>query len=97
MWCVSTHTWIPHLLQDLKIQCNCKSNLTSVVSKLANRHHNAMAYDRPRWQATRNNKSVLQMMMAAMKRARVARAMVTAMRVTGVKEGKGSTDHGIGN
>ncbi len=35
--------------------------------------------------------------MAATKRARVARAMVTAMRVPVNEEGKGSTDHGIGN
>ncbi len=37
------------------------------------------------------------MMMAVTKRARVARAMVTAMRVAGNKEGKGRTVHGIGN
>jgi hypothetical protein len=33
------------------------------------------------------------MMREAMKRARVARAMVTAMRVVGNKEGKGSKGH----
>ncbi len=37
------------------------------------------------------------MMIAATKRARVARAMVTAMRVAGSKEGKGGTGHGVGN
>jgi hypothetical protein len=38
------------------------------------------------------------MMMAATKRARVARAMVTTMRVVGDKEGKGNKeDNVIGN
>jgi hypothetical protein len=38
------------------------------------------------------------MMMAATKRARVERAMVTAMRVVGNKEGKGDNKKdGIGN
>jgi hypothetical protein len=37
------------------------------------------------------------MMMVATKRARVARAMVTAMRVAGNKEGKGGMGHGVGN
>jgi hypothetical protein len=47
------------------------------------------------WQwAMTNNKSVQWMVMAATKRARMARAMVTAMRAL---EGKGSTGHGIGN
>ena len=35
--------------------------------------------------------------MAAMKRARMARAMVTAMRVPVDKEGKGGMGHGVGN
>ncbi len=35
--------------------------------------------------------------MAVTKRARMARVMVTAMRVPVNKEGKGSTGHGIGN
>ncbi len=35
--------------------------------------------------------------MAAMKRARMARAMVTAIRVLVNKEGKGGTGHGVGN
>jgi hypothetical protein len=37
------------------------------------------------------------MMTAATKSARVARAMVTAMRAAGDKEGKGGTGHCIGN
>ncbi len=37
------------------------------------------------------------MMMAATKRARVARAMVMAMRVAGNKENKGGMGNGIGN
>ena len=35
--------------------------------------------------------------MAVMKRARLARAMVTAMRVPVDEEGKGGTGHGVGN
>jgi hypothetical protein len=39
-----------------------------------------------------------QMMMAVMKRARVERAMVMAMRVAGDKEGKGKDEKdGVGN
>ncbi len=34
------------------------------------------------------------MMTAAIKRAKVARAMMTAMRVAGNKKGKGCTGHG---
>ena len=49
-----------------------------------------------RW-ATTNNKSVRQMVMAAMKRARMARAMVMAMRVPFDEEGKGGTGHDIGD
>jgi hypothetical protein len=37
------------------------------------------------------------MMGAATKRARAARAMVTAMRAAGNEEGKGSKGHGVGN
>ncbi len=44
---------------------------------------------RPQWWVTVNANSVRQMMMAATKRARVARAMVMAMRVVGDKEGEG--------
>jgi hypothetical protein len=53
----------------------------------------------PRRRATTNDKSVQQMMTAAKKRARVARAMVMAiaMRVVGNKEGEGSMGHGVGN
>jgi hypothetical protein len=39
-----------------------------------------------------NNKSMRRMTMAAMKRARVDRAMVTEMRVVGDKEGEGNDD-----
>jgi hypothetical protein len=39
-----------------------------------------------------NNDSIRRMMMAATKRARVARAMVTAMRVVGDEEGKGDDE-----
>ncbi len=35
--------------------------------------------------------------MAAMKRARMARAMVTAMRVPVNNEGEGGTGHGVGD
>ena len=37
------------------------------------------------------------MMRAATKRVRAARAMVTAIRVVGKEEGKGSKGHGVGN
>jgi hypothetical protein len=46
----------------------------------------------PRRWATKNDDSVRRMMMAAMKGARVERAMVTAMRVWGNKEGKGDDE-----
>ncbi len=49
------------------------------------------ATTRPHRQATTNNESVWQIMMAPTKRARVARAMVIAMRVAGDEEGKGGT------
>ncbi len=44
-----------------------------------------------------NGKSVQWMVMAATKRVRMARVMVTAMRVPVDKEGKGVTGHGVGN
>jgi hypothetical protein len=47
-------------------------------------------------QGTTNNKSVRQMMRAAMKRARVPRAMTMVMRMTGDKEGKGDGNKGGG-
>ncbi len=50
----------------------------------------------PQWWATTNNKGVQQTVMAVMKRARMARAMVMAMRVPVDKEGKGGTGHGVG-
>jgi hypothetical protein len=53
---------------------------------------------RPRWWATTNNKSMRQMMMAATKRARVERAMVSTMRVAVDKEGKSNNKKdGVGN
>jgi hypothetical protein len=49
-----------------------------------------------RWART-NDKSVQLMMMAATKRGRVERAMVTAMRVVGKEEGKGNKEEdGVG-
>jgi hypothetical protein len=50
------------------------------------------ATTRPRRWATTNGDSVRRMMMAATKRARVERAMVTAMRVVGNEEGKGDDE-----
>ncbi len=47
------------------------------------------ATTQPRWWAMTNNESVRRMTMAATKRARVDRPMVTEMRVVGDKEGKG--------
>ncbi len=44
-----------------------------------------------------NDKILRQMMVAAMKKARLARAVVMGMRVVGDKEGKGGTGHGVGN
>ncbi len=49
-----------------------------------------------RWVAT-NNKGVRWMVMAVTKRARMARAMVTAMRVPVNEEGEGGTGHGVGD
>jgi hypothetical protein len=50
------------------------------------------ATTRPQWWATKNDKSMQRMMMAATKRARVERVMVTAMKVAGNKEGKGNNE-----
>ena len=50
------------------------------------------ATTRPRRWATTNNESMRRMMMAATKRARVDRAMVTEMRVAGNKEGEGDDE-----
>ena len=48
--------------------------------------------------AMTNDESMQWMMMAATKRARVERAMVTAMRVVGDEEGKGDDEKdGVGN
>ncbi len=55
------------------------------------------ATTQPRRWATTNNESVRWMTMAATKRARVDRAMVTEMRVVGNKEGEGDNKKdGIG-
>ncbi len=53
------------------------------------------ATTRPRRRAMTNNKGVWRMVMAVTKRARMARAMVTAMRLPVDEEGKGGTGHGI--
>jgi hypothetical protein len=50
---------------------------------------------RPRRWATTNNKGMRQMVMALTKRARMARAMVMAMRVPVNEEGEGGTGHGV--
>ncbi len=56
------------------------------------------ATTQPRRWATMNNKSMRRMMMAATKRARVERAMVSAMRVAVDKEGKGDNKKdGVGD
>jgi hypothetical protein len=55
------------------------------------------ATTRPQRWVTTNNESVRRMVMAATKRARMARAMVTAMRVPVNKEDKGDTGHGVNN
>ncbi len=53
---------------------------------------------RPRRWATTNADSVGQMMLAATKRARVERAMATAMRVVGDEEGESNNEEdGIGD
>ncbi len=53
------------------------------------------ATTRPRRWVMTNNKGVWRMVMAVTKRASMARAMVTAMRVPVDKEGKGGTGHGV--
>jgi hypothetical protein len=53
------------------------------------------ATTRPRRWTTTNNEGVQRMVMAVTKRARMVRAMVTAMRVPVNKEGKGGTGHGV--
>ncbi len=58
------------------------------------------ATTRPRRWATTNNKSMRRIVMAVMKRARVARVarvMVMAMRVPVDEEGEGGTGHGVSN
>ncbi len=55
------------------------------------------ATTQPRRWAMTNDERVQQTVMAVTKRARMARAMVTAMRVPVDKEGKGGTGHGVGN
>jgi hypothetical protein len=49
-----------------------------------------------RWETTYNER-VRRMVMAVTKRARMERAMVTAMRVPVNEDGKGGMGHGIGN
>ncbi len=46
----------------------------------------------PRWRGPTNSKSVWQIMRAAMKRARVARAMTMVMRMAGDKEAEGDSN-----
>ena len=53
------------------------------------------ATTRPRRWATTNDEGVRRMVMAVTKRARMARAMVTAMRVPVDEEGEGGTGHGV--
>ncbi len=53
------------------------------------------ATTRPRRWATTNDEGMRQIVMAVTKRARMARAMVTAMRVLVDKEGEGGTGHGV--
>ncbi len=56
------------------------------------------ATTRPRRWATTNDENVRRMMMAATKRARVERAMVSAMRVVVNEEGEGNDEKdGIGD
>ncbi len=57
----------------------------------------AFTTTQPHWQATANNESLRQMMRVTTKRARVARAMVMAMRVPGNMEDKGGKGHSVGN
>ena len=53
------------------------------------------ATTRPRRWATTNDEGVRRMVMAVTKRARMERAMVTAMRVPVDEEGEGGTGHGV--
>jgi hypothetical protein len=53
------------------------------------------ATTRPRRWATTNDKGMKRMVMAVTKRARMARAMVTAMKVPVDEEGEGGTGHGF--
>jgi hypothetical protein len=53
------------------------------------------ATTRPRRWATTNDEGVRQMVMAVMKRARMARAMVMATRVPVEEDGEGGTGHGV--
>jgi hypothetical protein len=55
------------------------------------------ATTRPRRWATTYDESVRRMAMAVTKTARMARAMVTAMRVPVDEDGKGGTGHGVSN
>ncbi len=55
------------------------------------------ATTRPQRWATTNDKGVRRIVMAVTKRARMARVMVTAMRVPVDEEGKGGTGHGVCN
>jgi hypothetical protein len=57
----------------------------------------ALTTKQPQWQATINDKSVWQIMMAATMRVRAARVMVTVMKMVGNKEGKSRKGHAIGN
>ncbi len=53
------------------------------------------ATTRPRRWARTNDEGVRRMVMAVTKRARMARAMVMAMRVPVDEEGEGGTGHGV--
>jgi hypothetical protein len=55
------------------------------------------ATTRPRRWATTNNESVQRMVMAVTKRAKMARGMVTTVRVLVKEEGEGGTGHGVGD
>jgi hypothetical protein len=57
----------------------------------------ALITTRPQQRERTNNKSMRRMMTAPTKRARVARAMVMAIKVAGDKEGKGGMGDGISN
>ncbi len=53
------------------------------------------ATTQPRWWAMTNDEGVRRMVMAVTRRARMARVMVTAMRVPVDKEGEGGMGHAI--